>query len=407
MKDEIFEKEKAWGYLTALDLHDCDPEIVENEEKIKQYFIELAKLIDMKRFGDVHVYYFGEDERVKGYSAFQLVETSHLSGHFGLNPGKKTGYGYVDIFSCKSYDSQKAADFTKEYFGAKSYNMNAMYRKFWFMEKGEAEKGRGLKIEITDKLVEMQTQFQSLQIFNTKYFGKMLILDSCVMLTEFDHYAYHEMISHVALNTHPNPKRVLIIGGGDGGVATEVVKHPGVEEIHMCELDEDVTKVCKTHFPKIAEGLKDPRFKDFYMDGAKFVKENKNYDVIIVDSPDPVGPAETLFTNEFYNDIMSALSDDGILVTQSESMYYHQKIIARLSEFIPKMFPIYKHYFTLVPTYPSGEIGFSFCSKKYDPIKDFQKERADGLEGLKYYNSEIHTGSFALPTFIRDKVYKD
>lgn len=404
--DPKLEKEKAWGLLTSLDLHECDPEIVENESKLKEYVIKLCELIKMKRHGDVNAVYFGEEERLQGYTVYQLVETSMISGHFGLNPGKKTGYGYIDIFSCKSYDPDKAAEFTKEFFKAKTFNKSVVYRKYWFEEKLEAEKGRGLRIEIEKKLEDFKTKYQHLQVFDTKYFGRMLVLDNVVMLTEYDEFAYHEMLAHVALNTHPNPKRVLVIGGGDGGIIRELAKHKEVEEIHLCELDNEVIEVSKKYFPNISSGFKDPRVKIFFEDGAKFVKENKNYDIVIVDSPDPVGPAISLFTEEFYKGIRDSLNEDGILVTQSESMYYHQELISKLSKFIPKLFPKYWHYYSLVPTYPSGVIGFSFCSKKYDPKKDFNKEKAEGLTDLKYYNSGIHSASFELPNFIKKKVYE-
>ncbi|MBU0532718.1 polyamine aminopropyltransferase [Candidatus Micrarchaeota archaeon] len=403
-KDENLEKERAWGLLTSLDLHECDPEIVENEEKLKEYVITLCKMIDMKRYGEVHAHYFGEDPIVKGYTVYQLIETSMISGHFGLNPGGETGYGYIDIFSCKSYDTEEATKFTKEFFKAKTFNKNVLYRRYWFEEKFEAQKGRAMRIEINEKLEDVYSKYQHIKIFDTKAFGKMLVLDETVMLTEYDEFAYHEMLTHVALNTHPNPKRVLVIGGGDGGIIREIARHPGVEEIHLCELDEKVIEVSKKHLPSVAAGFDDPRAKVFIEDGAKFVRENKGYDIVIVDSPDPVGPAEALFTKEFYQNIYDGLNEDGILVTQSESMYYHQQLISRLSTFIPEIFEKYWYYYSLVPTYPSGVIGFSFCSKKYDPIKDFNKERAEKLEGVRYYNAGMHTAAFSLPTFIKKKI---
>lgn len=404
-EDSKLKKEKAWGLTTSLDLHECDPEIVENGEKIKQYVIELCKLIGMKRYGDVNLVYFGENPVVTGYSMYQMIETSNISGHFGLNPDEKTGFAYIDIFSCKSYDSEKAAEFTKEFFKAKSFNKNVFYRKYWFEENLEAEKGRGLRIEIEKKLEDFKTEYQHLKVFQTKAFGKMLVLDNAIMLTDYDEFAYHEMITHIALNTHPNPKKVLVIGGGDGGAIREIAKHKNVEEIHLCDLDKEVINISKKHFPNIASGFEDKRVKVFIEDGSRFVKENKEYDIIIVDSPDPVGPAESLFTGEFYESIRDSLNEDGILVTQSESMYYHQELIAKMSKFIPKIFPKYWHYYTLVPTYPSGVIGFSFCSKKYDPIKDFQKERAEKLKGLRYYNAGLHLGCFELPSFIKNRIY--
>ena len=404
--DPELEKQKAWGLLTSLDLHECDPEIVENEKKLKEYLIQVCDLIDMKRFGEPTTVYFGSDPSVQGYSIYQLVETSMISGHFGLNPGGKTGYGYIDIFSCKSYDPNKAAEFTKEFFKAKTFNKTVIYRRYWFEEKLEADKGRGIRIEIRNKLVDKQTKFQHIQLFDTMAFGKMLVLDDTVQTTEMDEAAYHEMIAHVPMNTHPNPKKILVIGGGDGGILRELARYPDVEQIDICELDEEVIKICKEHLPKLAVGFKDPRVKVHLMDGAEFVKNNKGYDVIIVDSPDPVGPAQTLFTKDFYTNLRDALSDDGILVTQSESMYYHQELIERLSDNAQTIFPIYRYYYALVPTYPSGVIGFSLCSKKWRPVKNFSKERAEKIKGLRYYTPGVHVSAFELPLFIREKVYK-
>lgn len=275
----------------------------------------------------------------------------------------------------------------------------------WFEEKLEAKKGRGLRIEIEKKLEDYNTKFQHLQVFDTKYFGRMLVLDSTVMTTEYDEFAYHEMIAHVPMNTHPDPKRILIIGGGDGGIVRELVKHREVEEIHLCDIDGEVIEISKKYFPGISSGFSDPRVRVFIEDGIKFIKNNKEYDIIIVDSPDPKGVAEGLFSEEFYRDMKDALNEDGILVTQSESMYYHQDLIKKMSGFIQKLFPKYMHYYSMVPTYPSGVIGFSFCSKKYDPIKDFQEKRADEIKDLKYYNSGIHKACFELPSFIKKKVY--
>jgi len=301
---------------------------------------------------------------MEGYTAIQLVVTSDVTCHFGVDT-KGRGYAYIDIFSCASYNPEEAIKYTKEYFKAKSYNKTVVYRKYWFEEKEEATKGRGLRIEIKEKLYDEQSKYQHIQVFDTKAFGRMLVLDDCVMLTEYDEFAYHEMIAHVPMNTHPNPKKVLVIGGGDGGVVRELVKYKEVEEIHLCDIDERVIEISKKYFPNISSGYNDPRVKIFVEDGVKFVREHAHgkYDVIIVDSPDPVGPAKELFSKQFYLDIKSALNPDGILVTQSESMFYFQELISNLSKFIPTIFKKYRHYYTLVPTYPSGEIGFSFCSE--------------------------------------------
>ena len=401
-----FESMKAWGMLTSLDLSGCDTGLVENPEKIKQWIVELCDLIEMKRFGEPTVIRFGEEKRVEGYSAFQLIETSAVAAHFGIDPKIGEGYGYVDIFSCKHFDPWKAAEFTKKFFGAADYKTNTIYRKASFQEMDEVKKGRAVAIGIKKLLEQKQSPFQFIQVFETDHFGKMLVIDGVAMLTDYDEFAYHEMIAHVPLLVHPNPKRVLVIGGGDGGTVREIAKHKGVEEIHMCEIDKDVVELSKKYFPHLTFALEDPHLTIFYEDGAKFIKGKKGYyDVVIVDSTDPVGPAEALFKEDFYKDLKDAVNEEGIVVTQSESLYYYRKLIKGMSEFNSRLYPIYKYYNALVPSYPSGVIGFSFLSKKYHPLKDFNEEsekRAAELPGLEYYTPDIHRGSFALPKFFKE-----
>lgn len=268
----------------------------------------------------------------------------------------------------------------------------------WFEEKLELEAGRVMKIEYSRKLESVTSPYQKIEVYDTKPFGKMLVHDDVIMLTEFDEANYHEMIAHVPLCIHPGAKNVLVIGGGDGGTVREILKHPEVESVHLCEIDREVVRVSRRHFPQISSGFDDTRVEAFYQDGAEFVRQRKNhYQVIIVDSSDPIGPAEVLFQETFYRDMFNALTPDGIVVTQSESFLYHQDIIESLVSFNRRIFPIYEYYYTLVPTYPSGVIGFSFCSKKFHPLRNFQQENCHHLEGLRYYNQEIHRAAFALP----------
>ncbi len=268
----------------------------------------------------------------------------------------------------------------------------------WFEEQLEIKNGRAVKI-MTKKLLESyRSPFQEIDIYDTVPYGKMLVHDDVIMLTEFDEAHYHEMIAHVALNVHPAPHRVLVIGGGDGGTLREVLKHNEVQVAHLCEIDSDVIRLCKKHFPNLSSSFQDLRTEIFYEDGAKFVKKRQNYySVIIVDSSDPIGLAEVLFQEIFYRDIFNALTDDGIVVTQSESFHFHRSIIKQIASFCRKIFPLYYYYYSMVPTYPSGVIGFSFCSKKYHPISDFKPGKAEALQDLNYYNPAIHKACFTLP----------
>ncbi|UCH92849.1 MAG: polyamine aminopropyltransferase [Candidatus Aminicenantes bacterium] len=268
----------------------------------------------------------------------------------------------------------------------------------WFEEQLELKDGRVMKIQYKIRVESFWSKFQKIDVYDTVPFGKMLVHDDVIMLTEFDEANYHEMIAHVALDVHPGAQRVLVVGGGDGGTLREVLKHKQVQTAHLCEIDRDVIEICKKHFPNLSCSFADSRVEIFIEDGAEFVKKRENfYHIIIVDSSDPIGPAEVLFQEQFYKNMFNALTGDGIVITQSESFLYHRDIIKNIVSFNKKIFPHYSYYYTLVPTYPSGLIGFSFCSKKYHPIEDFKPEKAEALHGLKYYNKEIHKAAFALP----------
>jgi len=273
-------------------------------------------------------------------------------------------------------------------------------KEIWIEEKLEIKNGRALKVRITKSLEKIKSEFQEIEVVESQSFGKILLIDEVIMLTEADEFCYHEMIAHVPLCVHPKAKKVLVIGGGDGGTVREILKHDSVNEVDVCEIDEKVVEISKRYFPYLANSFDDPKVKIYCEDGNKFIKSHKDeYDIIIVDSSDPIGPAEVLFRREFYEAIFQALKDDGIVVAQAESFFYHQKIIKSLFSFIRDIYPISEYYYTLVPTYPSGIIGFTFCSKKYHPINDFNEIEALKLNNLKYYDRGIHKAAFNLPTF--------
>jgi len=276
-------------------------------------------------------------------------------------------------------------------------------KDIWIEEKLEIKNGSALKIKIIKSLEKIKSEFQDIEIVKSESFGKILLIDGVIMLTEADEFCYHEMIVHVPLCVHPKAQKVLVIGGGDGGTVREILKHDSVNEVDVCEIDEKVIETSKRHFPYLANSFDDPKVKIFCEDGNKFIKERKNeYDLIIVDSSDPIGPAEVLFRREFYEAMYQALKNNGIVVTQAESFFYHQKIIKSLFSFIKEIYPIPEYYYTLVPTYPSGVIGFTFCSKKYHPINDFNETETLKLADLRYYNKGIHKAAFNLPTFAQE-----
>jgi spermidine synthase len=271
----------------------------------------------------------------------------------------------------------------------------------WFTELHLGNSGITVKIK---RLVETtQSKFQRIDVLDTEDFGKMLVLYGSIMVAENDLYSYNEMITHVPLFTHPNPDKVLIIGGGDGGALTNVMKHPEVKKAVMCEIDKKVVEVSKKHFPKLAKGFADKRAKVLYRDGQDYIKKTKEkFDIIILDLSDPIGPAAELFQKKFHKKVYNRLSSDGIMVAQSESPYYNEATVSQMYSNLREIFPIVKMYTAYVPIYPSCFWSFAFCSKKYHPITDFDIDRYKKLK-LKnnYYNLDMHIGSFALPEFIK------
>jgi spermidine synthase len=273
----------------------------------------------------------------------------------------------------------------------------------WFQDCIEFGHGSTLSIKVKDVLYHGRSSFQEIAILETEKMGRLLVIDGVTMLTEYDEFAYHEMISHVPLLIHPKPSRVLVIGGGDGGTVREVLKHPEVQSVHLCEIDESVVSACRQYLPSLAAGLDDPRVMIFYEDGARFIADHpKSYEIIIVDSTDPIGPGQVLFQEPFYAHMKKALTDQGIAVTQCESMYLHRPVIEGVHTFARKLYPKLGYYYTLVPTYPSGLIGFFFCSKELDPLAEIDMKRAAKLQDLKYYSPEIHRAAFCLPRFVRE-----
>lgn len=261
-------------------------------------------------------------------------------------------------------------------------------------------------IKVDKHLFTGQSEFQRIDVFKSKEFGTFFTLDGLMMVTEKDEFIYHDMIVHVALATNPKIKNVLVIGAGDGGTVRELTRYPSIEKIDMVEIDKMVVDVCREYLPLTASKLDEPRVQLYFEDGLKFVRFKENaYDLIIVDSTDPFGPGEGLFTKEFYGNCYKALTEDGILVNQHENPYYdsYAQSMQRAHKRIREFFPICRVYQAHIPTYPSGHWLFGFASKKYDPLTNFDgKEwRTLGLK-TKYYNTEIHKGCFALPTYVKE-----
>jgi spermidine synthase len=271
--------------------------------------------------------------------------------------------------------------------------------ELWYTEKQTPR--HGITTKISETLHTEQTDFQKLDMIETEEFGTMLVLDGMVMTTDKDEFVYHEMVTHVPMFTHPNPKKVLVVGGGDGGAIREVLKHPSVEKAVLVEIDGKVIEYSKKFLPNIAGELDNPRVEVQVDDGFMHIHNHKNeYDVIMVDSTEPVGPAAKLFEKGFYQGIYDALTEDGIFVAQSDNPWFHSDLIKKVFADVKDIFPITKLYTCNIPTYPSGMWTFTMGSKKFDPT-DVDTATFTEIE-TKYYTPELHKAAFVLPKFVRD-----
>lgn len=263
-----------------------------------------------------------------------------------------------------------------------------------------------LTTEVSDILYRGHSQFQDIIVADSKEFGRMLVLDGVFQTSIKDEFMYHESIVHIPLFLHPNPKKVIIIGGGDGGAAREAVRHPEVESVTMVDIDGQVIELSKKYFPEISKAIleKDPKLTVKVGDGIAFMREAENYyDVIIVDCSDPVGPGEGLFSYDFYKDTFKALKEDGLFVQQTESPFMHRKLVKDIFDCVSDIFPITRLYTAFIPLYPSGMHCFTMGSKKYDPLAwELNRKRTFPT---KYYNEGIQKSAFVLPNFVKDLLY--
>jgi spermidine synthase len=273
--------------------------------------------------------------------------------------------------------------------------------ELWLTEK-ETE-NLGLSCRIKEMLFSGKSEFQTIDVVDSHEFGRMLVLDGVFQTSIFEEYIYHEMIVHIPLFTHPQPRKVLVIGGGDGGAVREAVRHEAVETVKMVEIDGMVVDVSKKFLPEISSAIlaNHPKLKVEIGDGIAHMKEAENfYDVIIVDCSDPIGPGVGLFSREFFCDVYRALKPDGLFVQQTEAPFYHRPLISRIYRDIADLFPITKMYLANIPLYPGGLHSFTLGSKKYDPARVPLPEKMPF--GTRYYNQEMHRCCFALPNFLRE-----
>jgi len=274
----------------------------------------------------------------------------------------------------------------------------------WFLDPNPQWPGQCLGMEVKEVLHEERTKYQDLMVFESTHWGKVLVLDGVMQLSERDEMSYQEMLAQIPLHSHQDPKRVLIVGGGDGGIMREVCKHPGVQEVVQVEIDEAVPRVCKRFFPTLATSFDDPRVTLKIEDAVKYIEgcEDGRFDVLIVDSSDPDGPAEKLFSAEFYAQAHRILTEDGVMAAQGECYWIHQHLMVPLLEQSRKLWSSAEYATINVPVYVCGQICAFVLSKSRQtctkPIRPVIKT------DMKYYSARMHEASFVLPVFIEQKL---
>lgn len=424
----------ALGNHILVEFMNCDPHVMNDVAAIERDMVDAARKAGATVINSTFHHF-----SPWGVSGVVVIQESHLAIH----TWPEYGYAAVDLFTCGDMDAWISFDHLRECFGSKSYSaiemkrgsvnlltrndfdMTSMREKaaewrnpefytrnVWFTDKDEDQ---ALSLRFTGEVFyDVQSPFQRVRILESPKYGKFLTLDDMVMTTEKDEFHYHEMISHPAMFTHGNAKNVLVIGGGDGGTVREILRHEGVEKVTMVEIDGEVINACKEHLPTIAAAFDNPKLDLKVDDGIAFIKNAapQSYDIIIVDGSDPVGPAEGLFSTEFYTNCFNALKEGGILVAQGESPKFNEKAFSELNFTLQDIFgkdnaPVSLFY---VPTYPTGMWSFQYGLKNSAAPKAVEKdeeiEKFVDAQGLRYYNSDIHRGSFATPNFVKTLIKK-
>ncbi|QWR77351.1 polyamine aminopropyltransferase [Candidatus Magnetomonas plexicatena] len=257
--------------------------------------------------------------------------------------------------------------------------------------------------EVEKILHKEKSKFQELTVIQNPFFGRMLLLDGIVQITDRDELFYHEIITQIVMHAHPEPKRVVVIGGGDGGVVKEVLKHKSVEKVYFVEIDEAVIRVSKEFFPSVSEKVDDPKVEIKVMDGAEFVRSVKNIDITIVDSTDVIGFARTLFTKEFFDNVKNSMNSNGMFVTHTESLHFHKDIVIEMQENLKKVFPVVDLYTQCIATYPGNWWAFAVGTSGLDPRvmrHPFEIE-------TKYYDDEIHERLFVTKKFYKKLINRE
>ncbi len=431
---------KALGRHILVEFMNCNADVMNDVSAIENAMVEAAQIAGATVINSTFHHF-----SPYGVSGVVVIQESHLAIH----TWPEYNYAAVDLFTCgDTVDPWVSFEYLKKAFQSASYSALEMNRgsthtikkgdklqvkpnnavdydykqghkinrNVWFTDKDE---NQALSLRYTGEVFfDERNEFQRVRILESTAYGKMLAIDDMVMCTERDEHHYHEMITHPAMQAYESfagpAKNVLVIGGGDGGTIREVCKYAGLEKVTMVEIDEAVVRACKQHLPSIAREFSNPKVNLIIGDGIKFVNEAKpeTYDVIIVDGSDPAGPAEGLFTAAFYENCKKALKPNGVLVTQGESPMFHSETFVELNQCMKKVFAANQVHTLLfhATTYPSGMWSLQLAVKgQFHPVKDFKKDAAKSFvnsKDLRYYNEELHSAAFVLPTFVQKMLNK-
>ncbi len=403
----------CWGYHLSLDLAGCPKEKIASADNIKSWVKELVRAIEMKAYGEPQLEHFATHSYdAAGYTLTQLIETSNICAHFAENKGE----AYIDIFSCKEFSPETALRVCGEYFSPQVVTKNLLERgdfKENFSETLYKDSFQGFQIE--EVLHDSLSEYQSIKVLRSKALGNVLVLDGVIQTTERDEASYHEMLTHVPLSAHHAPKRVMIVGGGDGGILREVLKHP-VEAVDLVELDPKVIDVSVEFLPSLNDeggAFKDSRTTVYIEDAFHFLAECEpnHYDVIIVDSPDPVGEAEKLFSLHFYQLATKALAPNGIITTQSGVAFFQSGEITNTLQHFRECGLSATTYTTVVPSYYGGYMMLGYATKShastFPSIEDIRKSYSRISQETRHYTPELHIASFTLPKWIQELIEED
>lgn len=424
----------ALGRHVLVELYDCEPALLNDVDHVERSMVAAAEEAGATVINSTFHHF-----SPIGVSGVVVIEESHLAIH----SWPEFGYAAIDVFTCgDSVDPWISYKFLEDAFKAgHGSSMELLRGQEKLLTRKDIEAIKRDQVEFTEKkvkpkfkrnvwfterdeniafslrydgetLFKKQSDFQRVEVINTYAYGKMLTLDGLVMCTEKDEYVYHEMITHVGMLTHPDPKKVLVIGGGDGGTVRELVKHPGLEKVTMVEIDDVVVEASKLHLPTLSSAFDHEKLELIIGDGIDYLAKcpDESFDMIIIDNSDPVGPSEGIFTKEFYQNAYRALTPNGILTGQSESPRFNEKVFAELYKMLKGIFGQDKVHCMLgyVPTYPSGMWSWSFCSKgDLHPLKDMDSDRIKTFvenNTLQYYNDTIHHSAFGIPNFAKQLI---